>query len=119
MGARDCALAHIAAAEKGNVGQRYLVGYHNLSYKEFMLKISDVIGKKSAMIALPKIAVRLLGHVGPYLTRLDEHRFAGLDPMSFVRCNSQDTEMAQKWFKIGYSANSYRREYRSLSSLVC
>ena len=35
------------------------------------------------MIALPKIAVRLLGHVGPYLTRLDEHRFAGLDPYVF------------------------------------
>ena len=83
LGARDCALAHIAAAEKGLVGQRYLVGYHNLSYRDFMSKISEVIGKRSAMIALPKIAVHLLGHVGTYLTRLDEHRFAGLDPYVF------------------------------------
>jgi dihydroflavonol-4-reductase len=83
LGARDCALAHIAAGERGMVGERYLLGYHNLSYQEFMSKISDVVGTRAPLMGLPKSVVRILGHIGPYLTRLDEHRFAGLDPYVF------------------------------------
>ena len=88
---------HILLQRKNLDGQRYLVGYHNLSYKDYV-KISDVIGKKS-MIALAKIAVRLLGHVGPYLHVWMNIALQDWTPMSFVRCNSQDTEMAPKWFK--------------------
>ena len=54
LGARDCALAHIAAAERGKVGEKYLLGYHNLSYKDFMSKISDITGQKPQSLPFPK-----------------------------------------------------------------
>ena len=83
LGARDCALAHIAAAERGTVGQKYLLGYHNLSYKDFMSKISDVTGQKAPIAPMPKTLVRALTKVGPFLNQIDEHRFAGLEPHVF------------------------------------
>ena len=67
---------------EGVVGQRYLVGYHNLSYKN---DVKNIRGdrKTIGMIALPKIAVRLLGHVGTYLT-VWMNIVCWIDPMSFV-----------------------------------
>ena len=83
LGARDCALAHIAAVEKRKSRGKYLLGYHNLSYKDFMSKISDITGQKAPIAPFPKTLVRALTKVGPFLNQIDAHRFAGLEPNVF------------------------------------
>lgn len=78
--ADDCALGHIYAMERGQPGRRYLLGNENLSYREFMSLVAEVVGRKAPFIPVPDIAARLGGLVGARLSAVDPHRFAGLDP---------------------------------------
>ena len=78
--ADDCALGHILAMEKGTPGRRYLLGNENLSYKQFMGLVAEVVGKPAPRIAVPDLAVKLAGRVGAFASKIDAHRFAGLDP---------------------------------------
>ena len=80
LGAEDCAWAHVAAMEKGRVGERYLLGYHNYSYLEFMEIIANVIGKKPPRFPLSNFLMEAAGWLGSRLSRFDAHRFAGLEP---------------------------------------
>jgi dihydroflavonol-4-reductase len=41
----DVALGHILAWEKGRSGQRYILGGHNLSWKEIFFLVTDVVGQ--------------------------------------------------------------------------
>ncbi len=109
--ADDCALGHIYAMEKGVNGRRYLLGNENLSYKEFMGLVADVVGKPAPRIPLPNAALGLAGRVGAVLQKQDPHRFAGLDPnvlrsMQQQRYRSQFQWRRRKGPKEGKSAGA-------------
>jgi len=57
----DVAEAHILADEKGKVGERYIAGNHNVTYKEFYDAISEIGGCKPVKRKLP---TRLLWSLG-------------------------------------------------------
>jgi dihydroflavonol-4-reductase len=78
--ADDCAVGHILAMERGTHGQRYLLGNQNLSYREFMELVADVVGARAPRIPLPTTALWAAGKVGSIGSRFDAHRFAGLNP---------------------------------------
>ena len=78
--ADDCAAGHLLAMDHGTPGRRYLLGNENLSYREFMGLVADVVGQRAPVIPLPAVATSLAGAVGARLQRIDAHRFAGLDP---------------------------------------
>lgn len=75
----DCALGHIYAMERGQPGRRYLLGNENLSYAAFMGIVAEVVGKPRPRIPVPNVGVALAGRAGAFLSRLDPHKFAGLD----------------------------------------
>ncbi len=77
--ASDCARGHLLAMERGQPGRRYLLGSHNLSYLEFMGKIADVVGCRAPRWPLPQWVTASAGLAGRLGSRLDAHRFAGLD----------------------------------------
>ncbi|GAB4571635.1 MAG: NAD-dependent epimerase/dehydratase family protein [Anaerolineae bacterium] len=58
---RDVAQAHIAAAERGRVAERYILGAVDLSYRAWITMIADVLGVDPPRIVLPGIAMPLLG----------------------------------------------------------
>lgn len=76
---RDCADGHILAMERGQPGRRYLLGNENLTYREIMTMISEVVGQRAPIMALPDVATRIGGMVGQVVSEMDPHRFAGLD----------------------------------------
>jgi len=78
--AGDCARGHLLAMQKGQPGRRYLLGSHNLSYREFMGMVADVVQRRPPAWRLPKTIASAAGLVGQVGQRLDAHRFAGLDP---------------------------------------
>ncbi len=79
QGADDCAVGHIAAMERGLPGRRYLLGHENLTYKEFMTQVAQVLGVRPPRWPVPDAAISLVGRVGALGQRFDAHRFAGLD----------------------------------------
>ena len=51
--ARDVALGHILAGEKGRTGERYILGCENLTLKQILDRLSRITGKKAPSVQLP------------------------------------------------------------------
>ena len=77
-------------------GERYLLGAHNLTYRELLTKAAAVLGKKPPRFAVPRVGTQLLSTIGGPLISLDPHRFAGLDPYVFGRCKTIVFERVQR-----------------------
>ncbi|HEX2905538.1 MAG TPA: NAD-dependent epimerase/dehydratase family protein [Phototrophicaceae bacterium] len=50
---RDVAQMHIAAAERGRSGQRYILGTANYTQREWLAMIADVVGVRRPVLTLP------------------------------------------------------------------
>jgi dihydroflavonol-4-reductase len=62
---RDCADAHIDAAEKGKSGELYLLAGHNLTHQETMSIVNQALGTSLTLIEVPGWALSpLAGLVG-------------------------------------------------------
>jgi dihydroflavonol-4-reductase len=51
--ARDVALGHVLAAERGRVGERYILGCENLTLKQILDRLARITGKKAPSMQLP------------------------------------------------------------------
>lgn len=51
----DVADAHVAAETKGRIGERYILGDHNVTLKDFFGVVCDVGGVKTPKIPLPNV----------------------------------------------------------------
>jgi dihydroflavonol-4-reductase len=100
--ADDCAAGHALAMERGQPGRRYLLGNENLSYRQFMGIVAEVVGRRPPLLPLPDLAVSVAGRLGQGLSRIDAHRFAGLDP-KVLRSMQQDRYRsgARSWAELG------------------
>ena len=50
---RDCARGHLLAEQKGNVGERYILGNRNLSLHEILLALEKITGIPAPRIKIP------------------------------------------------------------------
>jgi len=62
--AKDAAVAIANALTQGRVGECYILGNENLSYKEIFTKISSTIGVKPPSLSIPSVFAKLYGHIG-------------------------------------------------------
>ncbi|MDX1663732.1 MAG: NAD-dependent epimerase/dehydratase family protein [Candidatus Promineifilaceae bacterium] len=53
----DVVAGHIAAAERGRVGERYILGAHNLPYAEAITTICEVVGQPPPQLQIPRWAL--------------------------------------------------------------
>jgi len=51
--ARDVASGHLLAAERGRVGERYILGRENLTLKQILDRLAAITGKKAPAVRLP------------------------------------------------------------------
>ena len=94
----DCAEGHLLAMDKGTPGRRYLLGNENLRYRDFMAMVARVVGRPRPRLPLPRLAVGVAGRVGQQLSRIDEHRFAGLDPYVLRSMQQERYRSAERSF---------------------
>lgn len=66
---RDVARGMALAMASGRSGQRYILGGHNLHYRDFMALVSEVTGAKPVKRAIPAWAARLVGLGGDLYER--------------------------------------------------
>lgn len=50
---RDCALGHLLAAEKGRIGEKYILGGRNLELREILELLGELAGMPAPKIRLP------------------------------------------------------------------
>lgn len=64
---RDLAMGHVLAAERGETGQRYIVGGHNLAIREILTTMAEVAEVPPPQRAIPVGLVEQIGRLGRWL----------------------------------------------------
>lgn len=82
--AKDAAVAIANALTQGSVGECYILGNENLSYKEIFTKISTTIGVKPPAIAIPSFFAKLYGHIGSLMGNISGKAPAVSYPLSRI-----------------------------------
>ena len=66
----DAAAGHLLAAERGRVGERYILGGVNLSLKQALTILSEVSGRPARRVRVPHILALAAGYADAVLSRL-------------------------------------------------
>lgn len=82
--AKDAAVAIANALTQGSVGECYILGNENLSYKEIFTKISSTIGVKAPRLAIPSGFAKLYGHLGSLMGKITGKAPAVSYPLSRI-----------------------------------
>jgi dihydroflavonol-4-reductase len=75
----DVAVGHVAALQRGKIGERYILGGENVALSAFLAEIAEIVGRRPPRVRLPRPAVypiamgaelyaRVTGRV-PFVTR--------------------------------------------------
>jgi dihydroflavonol-4-reductase len=84
---RDVARGHVRALERGEPGERYLLGGANLPLEEIFAAIADLAGRRRPRIPVPYAVAEAASRVG--LANPDEVKLARL-PMYFTSAKAGD-----------------------------
>ncbi|RME51543.1 MAG: NAD-dependent epimerase/dehydratase family protein [Deltaproteobacteria bacterium] len=100
----DAALGHILARDKGRIGERYILGGENLTYKHYFGMIHEMLGKPKPFLPIPKVLGTLIGFFG------DRHLRHSKNPHPLVS-NALNSEMVKLFVLPAYvSAEKAIRE---------
>jgi dihydroflavonol-4-reductase len=78
--ARECALGHLAAWEKGRSGERYILGGENLTLKQILDKLAQITGLPSPRVRVPYFVALAAGAVDELVTG----RMLGREPRATI-----------------------------------
>ncbi|HTA58942.1 MAG TPA: hopanoid-associated sugar epimerase [Candidatus Baltobacteraceae bacterium] len=70
VGVEDCAAGHLLAAEKGKVGQRYLLGAENLTLKGLLDLLAQITGLRAPGMKIPHGMALGVAYVDTVFSRL-------------------------------------------------
>ena len=102
----DVAAGHLLAAEKGRIGERYILGGRNMTLKQILEALSAITGRPAPRVRLPHAVALAAGYGAEWVSRL-----TGREPQipvegvkmsrhrMFIESHKAETE-------LGYSASS-------------
>jgi dihydroflavonol-4-reductase len=64
---QDAADGDVAAMERGQAGERYLLAAENLSNRDIAATVLELLGRRPRIVSCPRAIVRGLGWVGTHL----------------------------------------------------
>ncbi len=133
VGAEECAAGHLLVAEKGKVGERYLLGAENLTLKQLLDALANITGLPAPGLKIPHGVALGVAYVNTIFSRL-----IGKEPqipvegvkiarhMMFVDCTRAQRELGFKPGSVGaaleravrwYEANGYVKPRRARKML--
>ncbi|HEX8949311.1 MAG TPA: hopanoid-associated sugar epimerase [Dissulfurispiraceae bacterium] len=65
----DVAAGHLYAAQRGRVGQKYILGNRNITLREFFAVLAGITGRKPPRVRLPYLPVLCAAYVDEALSR--------------------------------------------------
>src|SRR6202041_2787083 len=66
----DCAAGHLLAAEKGRIGERYILGARNMTLKEILAALAAITGRSAPRLRLPHAVPLAAGYADEFYSRL-------------------------------------------------
>ena len=129
----DCARGHILAAQKGRVGEKYILGCRDLSLREIFGQLEQITGLPAPRVRLPYLPILLAAYINEGLSRLTGRhpliplagvqmagKFMFFDSSKAVcelglpqRPVAEALSRAVEWFRAnGYITSGSRREAR-------
>lgn len=70
VGVEDVAAGHLLAAEKGRVGERYILGGRNLTLKEILDALAGITGRPAPRVRLPHAVALAAGYADQWFSRV-------------------------------------------------
>src|SRR5271166_3633657 len=70
VGVEECAAGHLLAAERGKVGERYLLGAENLTLKELLDTLAKITGLRAPGMKIPHGVALGVAYVESAFSRL-------------------------------------------------
>jgi dihydroflavonol-4-reductase len=71
----DVAAGHLLAAEKGRIGERYILGCRNMTLKQILEALAPIAGRRAPRVRLPHALALAAGYADEWFSRL-----AGREP---------------------------------------
>lgn len=97
---RDVAMGHLLAAEKGRIGERYILGHRNMTLQEIFATLARITGRRAPRVKIPYTVALAAGTVSTWVADHITHRPPAV-PVEAVR-------MAKR--HMFFSANKAIRE---------
>jgi dihydroflavonol-4-reductase len=66
----DVAAGHVQAADRGRIGERYILGNRNMSLRELFELMAGITGRPAPTVRLPYLPVLLAAHIDTGLARV-------------------------------------------------
>lgn len=85
---KDAAVGIVNALTLGRIGECYILGHENLTYKEIFQKIGVVINKPAPCRALPSLLVKTLGKVNSFMGRLFKYTPTLTGELALLSCEN-------------------------------
>jgi len=85
---KDAAVGIANALEKGRIGESYIIGNKNLSYKEAFSKIATVLDVKPPKISIPWWGILIYGRIGCFIARMTGGKPTVSYPMAKIACDT-------------------------------
>jgi len=70
---QDVARGHLLAAEKGRVGEKYILGHENLSFSRILQMLGEISGRPAPKVKLPYGPVLALAYVNEFWSKYLSH----------------------------------------------
>lgn len=104
----DVVNGHILAAEKGRMGERYILSDWNCTHKELLNLIAEVVNGKKHFIKIPKYIVTIAGRLFDIVGTLtnSEPSLSSQLAKSIVQCNWYTYAKAER--ELGYKPTSIK-----------
>jgi dihydroflavonol-4-reductase len=104
----DVAAGHLAALERGRIGERYILGGENVTLRQILLDIADLVGRRVRPLRLPRGAVYPFAYGAEMLARATGRApFATVDGLRMARYIMHfDDKKARN--ELGYMSRPYR-----------
>ncbi len=82
----DVAEGHLLACDRGSVGERYILGGHNMTLREILSEIAGLSGRRAPRFRLPHDLILPIAHAAELVARLtDKEPFVTVDGVKLAK----------------------------------
>jgi dihydroflavonol-4-reductase len=104
----DVAAGHVAALRQGRIGERYILGGENVTLRQLLTDVAELVGRKPPRVRIPRAALYPFAFAAEMAARVTGGTpFATVDGLRLSRYHMYFND-AKARGELGYSSRPYR-----------